>query len=241
MRGSASRECVRNGDRKMRTLILAVVFGLGLATSAGSAGQSTSPVPPLDLAVDTTAPSTNAAIAPLDHLQVTVFREPELSVEEAIVDESGHLTLPLVGAVEAAGKSNETLSREIAAKLGTYLKKPEVSVTLKQPASRRVTITGSVVQPGVYPIDGRITLLQAVALARGPSQVASLDQAFIFRVRNGQRNIAKFNLGDIAKGKANDPEVISGDTVSVGSSGFKTAWRDIMNAVGSFNIWRIVP
>lgn len=229
----------------MRALILVFVIGLGAAAPAGSAGQSVGqsngPVQPLDMAVDTTAPSPTASIAPLDHLQVTVFREPELSVEEAIVDESGRLSLPLVGSVDAAGKSTDALSREVASKLATYLKKPEVAVTLKQPASRRVTITGSVVQPGVYPIDGRITLLQAVALARGPSRVASMNQAFIFRTRNGQRAVAKFDLSMIAKGKANDPEVISGDTVSLGSSGFKTAWRDVLDAMGSLSIWRLVP
>jgi polysaccharide export outer membrane protein len=114
-------------------------------------------------------------------------------------------------------------------------------VTLKQPASRRVTVAGSVVQPGVYPIEGRLTLLQAVALARGPSQVASLDDTFIFRVHDGKRSVARFDLGAIAKGKAPDPEVISGDTISIGSSGFKTAWRDVLNTVQSFNIFRVFP
>jgi polysaccharide export outer membrane protein len=177
----------------------------------------------------------------LDHLQITVFREPDLSVEDAMVDESGHLDLPLIGSIVAAGKSTDSLSSEIAGKLKEYLKAPEVAVTLKQAASRKVTVTGSVVQPGVYPIDTRLTLLQAVALARGPSQVAAMDQAFIFRTRNGQRTVARFNLDAIAKGKASDPEVISGDTIALGSSGFKTAWRDILETVRSFNIFRVMP
>jgi len=48
-------------------------------------------------------------------------------------------------------------------------------------------------------------------------------------------------LDAIAKGKANDPEVISGDTVTIGSSGFKTAWRDVLSTMQSFNIFRVVP
>ena len=224
----------------MRALCLAALGGLALSASTGLSAQ-TAPTAPLDLAVDTTAPNSNSAIAPLDHLTVTVWREPDMSVEDAVVDESGQLTVPLAGSVMAAGKSTASLSQEIAGKLGEYLKSPQVSVTLKQAASRRVTVAGSVMQPGVYPIDGRITLLQAVALARGPAKVASLDQVFIFRTRNGQRNVARFNLAEIAKGKANDPEVISGDTVSVGASGFKTAWRDVLETVNSFSLWRIVP
>lgn len=224
----------------MRAFRTAMLLGLTLCASSALNAQ-VAPTQPMDLAVDTTAPNPNSAIAPLDHLQVTVFREPEMSVEDALVDESGSLSLPLAGSVAAAGKSTAVLSQEIASKLGHYLRDPQVSVTLKQAASRRVTVAGSVMQPGVYPIEGRLTLLQAVALAKGPARVASLDQVFIFRTRNGQRNVARFNLGEIAKGKANDPEVISGDTVSIGASGFKTAWRDVLDTFSSFSLWRIIP
>lgn len=255
---------VNKGYGIMRAFYYAMALGLCAAAPTASVGQSTSPVQPMNLAVnssvptvsgaqsespvqpmnlavDTTAPTPDSAIAPLDHVEVTVFREPDLSAADVTVDEGGHLVLPLVGGVEAAGKTTIQLSQLIAAKLKQYVRDPQVAVTLKQAASRKVTVAGSVVQPGVYPIDGRITLLQAVALARGPSQVADLDHTFIFRTRDGKRSVARFDLNAIAKGKANDPEVISGDTVSVGSSGFKTAWRDILQTVNSFSIWRMVP
>jgi polysaccharide export outer membrane protein len=80
-----------------------------------------------------------------------------------------------------------------------------------------------------------------VALARGPSQVASLDQTLVFRTRDGKRTAARFNLDDIARGKVADPEVISGDTVAIGSSRFKTAFRDILGSIRSFNIFSIIP
>lgn len=224
----------------MRTLIAITALLAALGSTPSSSGTP-APVQPLMLGVDTEAPRADAAITPLDHLEITVFREPDLSVQDVMVDESGHLALPLVGAFMAAGKSTATLSAEISGKLKNYLTQPEVAVTLKQAASRRVTVTGSVIQPGVYPIEGRLTLLQAVALARGPSQVASTDQTFIFRTRDGQRSAARFNLDAIAKGKTTDPEVISGDTVSIGSSGFKTAWRDVLDTVRSFNVFRVLP
>lgn len=225
----------------MRLSVLALTLAVAAASSTGSWAQTAAPVQPVLAGVDTETPRQDSSIMSLDHLQITVFREPDLSVEDAMVDESGHLDLPLIGSIVAAGKSTDSLSSEIAGKLKEYLKAPEVAVTLKQAASRKVTVTGSVVQPGVYPIDTRLTLLQAVALARGPSQVAAMDQAFIFRTRNGQRTVARFNLDAIAKGKASDPEVISGDTIALGSSGFKTAWRDILETVRSFNIFRVMP
>lgn len=191
--------------------------------------------------LDSQAPRAGATITPLDRLQVTVFREPELSVEDVQVDEGGKVLLPLVGPLTAAGKSAETLAAEVTAKLREYIREPQVSVSVKQAAVRRVTVAGSVVQPGVYPLEGRTTLLQAVALAQGPSQVASLDQTMIFRTINGQRTAARFDLGKIAKGKDADPEVLPGDTIAIGSSKFKTAWRDIVLTMRSFNVFALVP
>jgi polysaccharide export outer membrane protein len=96
-------------------------------------------------------------------------------------------------------------------------------------------------EPGVFPVEGRVTLLQAVALAKGPSQVADLDTTLIFRTQNGQKTVAKFDIGAIAKGKAEDPEVLPGDTIAIGSSGLKTAWRDILLTLRSFNVFAMVP
>ena len=218
-------------------LLSLLVSGVAGVNSAQAQGRTQA----ITNGVDLTAPRATAPIAPLDRIGVTVFREPDLSVADAAVDESGRVILPLIGGVTAAGKSPEILSAEIANQLRKYLKNPQVAVTVKQAASRQVTVTGSVVQPGVFPLEGRMTLLQAVALARGPSPVASLDQALIFRVRDGKRVAARFNLDAIARGKAEDPEVISGDTVALGSSRFKTAWRDVVGGLRSFNIFSVIP
>jgi polysaccharide export outer membrane protein len=222
--------------------VIAILIAVSSASAA--AAQVSTPIAPANMAIpafDPSAPRANAPITPLDHLQVSVFREPELSVEDVTVDEGGRILLPLVGPVSAAGKSSETLAAEISNKLRQYLRNPQVAVTVKQTAPRRITVAGSVVQPGVYPMEGRTTLLQAVALARGPSQVASLNQTLIFRTVNGQRTAAKFNLDAIAKGREPDPEVLPGDTIAIGSSKFKTAWRDVVMSLRSFNIFNVVP
>ena len=227
----------------MRSTLIALAFSVSLASGAAVA-QTSQPQQrqqPLNLSIDPASPRAESSITPLDKLSVTVFREPDLSVAEVAVDESGRVVLPMVGAVSAAGKSTESLSTEIADRLRRYLRNPQVAVTVKQAASRRITVTGSVVQPGVYPLEGRLTLLQAVALAQGPSTVAALDQALVMRVKDGQRSAARFDLNAISKGKAADPEVISGDTVAIGSSKFKTAWRDVVASIRSFNIFSLIP
>lgn len=207
-----------------------------VAQVGASAGVPTS-VP----AVDSTEPRATAPIGPLDRLEVTVFREPELSVADVPVDESGRIMLPLIGEFSAAGKSTQSLATEISQRLRQYLQNPEVAVRVKQAASKRITVAGSVMEPGVFPVEGRVTLLQAIALARGPSQVADLDTTLIFRTQNGQKTVAKFDIGAIAKGKAEDPEVLPGDTIAIGSSGLKTAWRDILITLRSFNVFAMVP
>jgi len=187
------------------------------------------------------APRVNSTIGPLDKLEVTVFREPELSVSDTSVDESGRIMLPLIGQFSAAGKSTETLATEIGVRLRKYVRNPEVAVRVKQAATKRITVAGSVMEPGVFPVEGRVTLLQAIALARGPSQVADLDTTLIFRTNGGQKTVARFDIGAIARGKAVDPEVLPGDTIAVGNSRLKTAWRDITASLRAVNIFSMVP
>lgn len=225
-----------------RFILMAILLVFSVAQPAAVLSSSPSSQPRVVApGLDSQAPRAGATITPLDRLQVTVFREPELSVEDVQVDEGGRVLLPLVGPMTASGKSTEALAAEITAKLREYIREPQVSVAVKQAAVRRVTVAGSVVQPGVYPMEGRTTLLQAVALAQGPSQVASLNQTLIFRTINGQRTAARFDLDAIARGKDADPEVLPGDTIAIGSSKFKTAWRDMMLTMRSFNIFNLVP
>ena len=219
----------------MRPFINIALVAMSLLWAAApTTAQTSLPATPQQMPATTN-------IGPNDRIQVTVFREPELSVDDVPVDESGRVILPLVGPITAAGKSTEALSTEIQGRLQHYLRNPKVTVAVKQVAGKRITVAGAVNQPGVFPIEGRTTLLQAVALARGPSQVAKLDQALIFRDRDGKRTAARFDLKAIAKGKAVDPEVLPGDTIAMGSSGFKTAWRDIVMTLRSVNVFSVIP
>ena len=85
----------------LRILIALSIASAGAASSPAWA-QGSVPVQPLSTAVDTAAPQADAPITPKDHLEVTVFREPDLSVADVMVDESGHVALPLVGSFMAA-------------------------------------------------------------------------------------------------------------------------------------------
>ena len=113
---------------------------------------------------DTT--SEDYRIAPLDVLEISVFGVPELT-RTAQVSSSGTITMPLIKTIKAGGRTASELEREIAKKLqASYLQEPQVSVFIKEYNSQRITVDGAVKKPGIYPITGKVSLLQAIALGR---------------------------------------------------------------------------
>lgn len=158
-------------------------------------------------------------IGPLDILGITVFPVKDLTLDKVQVDASGQIVLPLIGVVDAKGKTARELSAEIASKLdASYLRDAQVSVLVVDAASQRVTVEGAVTEAGVFPLHGRASLLQAVALAKGPSHTADLKHVTVFRDVDGKRAYLTYNFADIRSGKASDPEILGGDEVVVPTS-----------------------
>jgi polysaccharide export outer membrane protein len=171
-------------------------------------------------------------IAPDDVLRIQVYHEPDLSLEDARVDAQGMVRMPLIGAVPVAGLSASEAADVVAGRLGErYLVSPQVSLFVKTAVGRRITLDGEVREPGLYPIEGRLTLSQAVALAKGPTRLAATDQVVVVRRMDGQRQAAMFDLGAIRKGAAPDPEILPGDQLIVGLSRAKAILGGALVAV----------
>lgn len=166
-------------------------------------------------------------ISPGDEITLSVFGAPELD-RTATVDSAGNFSMPLAGAVTAAGSSPEEFAARVEAKLqGRYLKNPKVSVNVKQSGVQQtVTIDGEVRQPGVYPVSGRMTLQQAIATARGASDAANIRNIIVFRTVNNERMAAMFDLRDIRSGRYPDPQVYGNDVIVVGESAVRKFMRD---------------
>lgn len=170
-------------------------------------------------------------LAPLDTVTINVFQVADLS-KDYLIDQSGRLTMPLLGRVDAVGVSTTELGNTIARRLNEkYLNNPSVTVVLKESASRVVTVDGSVRQPGIYPATGPLSLVQTIALARGTDDLANPRRVAIFRVIGGKRMAAAFDLTSIRRGEAQDPPVYAGDTVVVDGSGVKKTQRDILQSL----------
>lgn len=168
-------------------------------------------------------------IGPLDELSLSVFQEPDLSIKEVPVDSSGNIIVPLIGQIQAEGKTARELGLDIARQLGQrYLVNPQVSLIVTKSVSQRVTVEGQVAKPGVYEIEGRTTLLRAIALAEGPTRVASLNEVAVFRTVGEQRYVARFDLRAIRTGQSPDPDIRGQDIVVVGFSGLKNATQTVL-------------
>ncbi|MEP2726943.1 polysaccharide biosynthesis/export family protein [Roseibium sp.] len=178
-------------------------------------------------------------IGPLDVLSVNVFQEPELTFEKLEVDAGGTLAFPLIGDVQAAGKTASQLSEEITERLNTrYLRNAQVTVLVSSSVSQNITIEGNVVEPGVYEIPGgSTTLLQAIARAKSPTRTARTSEIAVFRMVGGERMGAVFDLSEIREGRASDPELRGGDVVVVGFDALKGGYRDLLSAAPIFNLF----
>lgn len=171
-------------------------------------------------------------IGPLDRLVIDVFGIEDLSNREMQVDASGRIAFPMVGAVEATGKTPGELELEIAQRLKlAHIRDPQVTVNLKESLSRFVTIEGEVRQPGAYPMAGRATLLGVIAKAQSTTEFSKLGEVIVYRRVEGKRYAALYNLDAIRHGAYDDPEIYSGDLVMVGTDNNRRLFKDVLTAV----------
>ncbi|HEX6785428.1 MAG TPA: polysaccharide biosynthesis/export family protein [Sphingomicrobium sp.] len=177
-------------------------------------------------------------IAPMDKLSIKVFKMQDLSGDYD-VDLAGNISLPLVGEVKAANLTTAQLDSELTQKLGAkYLEHPDVSVAIKASTAHVVTVDGAVKEGGAFPVGGPITLIQAVAMAKGTTEDANARRVAVFRTIGGQRQAAAFDLTAIRRGQSADPQIYPGDIVVVDGSSIKAAQKQFFQTFPLFAIFR---
>lgn len=172
---------------------------------------------PTPTKTDLAVPGRPTVVGPYDTVTIDVFGVPELS-KEVQADASARISFPLVGTIDAGGKSPEELAGIIEAGLKNYVRNPQVIVNVKQTVSQVITVDGDVEQPGLYPVVGRMTLMRAIASAKGASEFAKLDDVVVLRTVDNQRMAGLYNLTAIRRGAYADPEVFANDVIIVGDS-----------------------
>ncbi|MBY0284869.1 MAG: polysaccharide export protein [Sphingomonas sp.] len=174
-------------------------------------------LPPPERA-DLVAADRPALVGPLDSIKVDVFNVPELT-RDLQVDASGYIAMPLIGSIDARGKTAGELARFIETKLrDRFVKNPDVTVNIKSSVSQVVTVDGQVTEPGLYPVTNQSTMLRAIASAKGLAEFADPKDIVILRTVGGQRMAALYNIEAIRRGIYPDPVIYANDEIIVGDS-----------------------
>ena len=217
----------------MRRRLPSLAAAAFIACAGASAPALAANLPPPDAGALLRPDAADYRIGAQDELEINVFGIEELKRTVA-VDSGGKILLPLIGAVQAGGRTPAELSNDIAGLLKkSYMKDPQVIVTVKEAQSQKVTVDGAVQQPGQYPLAGPTTLMQAISLARGPDpKLANVKRVAIFRTIRGKRQSAVYNLAAIRSGKAEDPLVYGNDIVVVDTSGAKNFMQNFQGGFG---------
>lgn len=136
-----------------------------------------------------------------DVLSINVWKEPEIS-RTIPVRLDGRISLPLVGEVQAAGRTPFQLEQEITAKLKNYISDPAVAVMVQQIRSKRFNVLGQVVRPGSYLLTNSTTVLDAIAMAGGFRDFAKKKDIYVLRRNSdGTDTRLPFNYKNVVKGK----------------------------------------
>jgi len=184
---------------------------------------------PAPYRADLGAPDRISLIGPLDTIEVNVFGVSELS-REMQVDGSGRIAMPLIGTLDAGGKTAGELAADIEAALaGRYIRDPDVTINILSSVSQVVTVDGEVVEPGLYPVTNQMTLLRAIASAKGLDEFADLKDVVILRRVNGQEMAGLYNVDAIRRGLYRDPPIYANDLVVVGDSPQRRLFRDFVS------------
>ena len=175
-----------------------------------------------------------------DKISVSVFREPDLSVETVRIGVEGNVSLPMLGSIPAAGMTAKQFEQDLTRRFAALgLKTPLVSVNVTDFASHLVTVEGAVEKPGVYSFQPGARLSSAIALASGPKRIAKIEQVAVFRESPEGIMIAKFDYGQVRQGTMLDPVLQPGDRVVMGTDGLSVFWDDLLKALPAFGVFAV--
>jgi len=154
-------------------------------------------------------------LQPGDVLEISVWKEPDLQ-RDVLVRPDGGVSFPLVGNLDASGKSIPDLTESVKAKLQQYIADPVVTVSLKEMLGNRVYVLGKVNKPGEFPVTRNVDVLQALSMAGGLNPFALGDEIQIVRREDGTQRTFDFRYSAVEKGDLNDNILLrAGDVILV--------------------------
>ncbi len=218
------------------SIVCLLLCGVSLAWSAGSEMTAVPmPLTPEDGSGAVALSASDYILGPSDLLQIDIFQVDELSGTERI-NAAGYIKMPLIGLVKVAGLSREQSEDLITALYAEgYLQDPQVNIDIMEYVSHQITVLGHVTNPGVYPLKGKTTLLQALAMAGDAGELANEEEVVVFRTDESGVVVGYVvNLEDVLAGTTVDPEIIGNDKVVVPVSGSKSFIKGVTDTLRGF-------
>lgn len=191
-------------------ILLTVLLSVLAATILGGCSRKVSitEVPP---------PATDhTTLGPGDVLTVSVYGEEALSGDHRVAQD-GTISFPLIGRVEVTGLEPTEIADRIQRELRErqYLKDPNVSIYVIEYSSKRISVVGAVTNPGTFPLQPGMTVVQAISKAGGFTALADRNGTAVTRKANGQSVRYRVPVDRVANGQAEDIEVAAGDIIYV--------------------------
>lgn len=203
-----------------RKVSLVLSFSILLLATAAAGQQDANKAKPVAITPANSGQSTtgdpNYVIAPQDVLDVSVWKEPDLT-RAVPVRPDGKISMPLLNDVQAAGLTPEQLAKEITNGLRKFVNEPQVTIVVSQINSQRIYILGEVNRPGAYPLLPQMSILQGLSSAGGFTIFANVKNVYVLRAENGKQQKYPFNYKDALAGKHLEQNIPlkSGDTIVV--------------------------
>jgi len=154
-------------------------------------------------------------LGPEDQIRVSVWENTQLTLD-LVVRPDGKISMPLIQDVTAAGRTTIELAAQIRQKLTTFLKEPQVSVIVLQINAPKFFVIGNVLRPGTYPLRAETSVLQALSLAGGFTQFASVKKIKLIRNIAGRQEVRQINYNKMIDDGGEGNYILgSGDTIVV--------------------------
>jgi polysaccharide export outer membrane protein len=158
----------------------------------------------------------NYTVKPGDTLSISVWKEPDLQ-KETLVRPDGSFSFPLVGEVDAKGKTVADLNKFVSQKLAKFISDPVVTVSIQEIRGNKVYVIGQVNKPGEFIMNPSVDVMQVLSMAGGTTPFASLGDIVILRRTPAGKQSLPFRYNDVVKGRKMDQNIDlqAGDVVVV--------------------------
>jgi len=156
------------------------------------------------------------AVKPGDVLEISVWKEPDLQ-RTVLVRPDGGFSFPLVGEVDARGKSVADLNKLVSDRLGKYISDAVVTVSVQEVKGNKIFVIGQVNKPGEFIVNPSVNVMQALSMAGGVTAFAATNDIKILRRNGTAQQALPFQYGDVVRGKSlnQNIDLVSGDIVVV--------------------------